>query len=193
VVQVICDADLVISNCVAKWPGSVHDARILRESALFADFEGQPKPLSGYFLGDSGYMLRDWLLTPVTNPRTASDQRFNDVHSITRATVQRCIGVLKRRWHCLHDELRVAPAKACKLICACVVLHNRAMKLQHPLPDCDPPEPSEPLCHDCSRSSEQARLAAGKVARQRVIDQFFSSSDSVWQEGRGRQLLLPKF
>jgi len=110
---------IVITNCVAKWPGSVHDAHILRESALFADFEGQPKPLSGYFLDDSGYMLRDWLLTPVTNPRTASDQRFNDAHSITRATVERCIGVLKRRWHCLHDELRVAPAKACKIICAC--------------------------------------------------------------------------
>jgi hypothetical protein len=24
-VQIVCDADLKIINCVAKWPGSVHD------------------------------------------------------------------------------------------------------------------------------------------------------------------------
>ena len=46
--QVICDSDLRITNRIAKWPGPVHDARILRESALFSDFECSAKPLSGY-------------------------------------------------------------------------------------------------------------------------------------------------
>ncbi|KAK0134932.1 putative nuclease HARBI1 [Merluccius polli] len=33
-VQIICDAAHIISNVEAKWPGSVHDARIYRESNL---------------------------------------------------------------------------------------------------------------------------------------------------------------
>ncbi|KAK2181225.1 hypothetical protein NP493_405g01000 [Ridgeia piscesae] len=54
-VQVICDADLRIVNCIVKWPGSVHDSRILRESELFTAFESPRKPVTGVFLGDSGY------------------------------------------------------------------------------------------------------------------------------------------
>ncbi|KAI0230115.1 hypothetical protein LSAT2_019508 [Lamellibrachia satsuma] len=46
-VQLICDADMLIINCVAKWPGSVHDARILWESPLFDAFESHQKPLTG--------------------------------------------------------------------------------------------------------------------------------------------------
>ncbi|KAK0150841.1 hypothetical protein N1851_008040 [Merluccius polli] len=32
--EIICDAAHIISNVEAKWPGSVHDARIYRESNL---------------------------------------------------------------------------------------------------------------------------------------------------------------
>lgn len=32
--QMICDSELLITNIEAKWPGGVHDARILRESHL---------------------------------------------------------------------------------------------------------------------------------------------------------------
>ncbi|XP_025095646.1 uncharacterized protein LOC112564788 [Pomacea canaliculata] len=62
-VQLMCDADLIIRHCVVNWPGSVHDARILRESSLFKAMERNPRPLSGIILGDSGYPLRDWLIT----------------------------------------------------------------------------------------------------------------------------------
>ena len=34
-VQLICDADCRIINCVIKWPGSTHDSRISKESAIF--------------------------------------------------------------------------------------------------------------------------------------------------------------
>jgi nuclease HARBI1 len=77
-------------------------------------------------------MLRDWLMTPVVNGRLPSDEAYNNAHCGTR-TIERCIGVLKRRWHCLHTELRVAPKMACEIICACVILHNRATELNHGL------------------------------------------------------------
>ncbi|KAI0242762.1 hypothetical protein LSAT2_011068 [Lamellibrachia satsuma] len=94
--KLICDAGMLIINCVAKWPGSVHDARILRESPLFDAFESHQKPLTGVFFGDSGYMLRDWLLTPILNPLDRQERAYTDAHCITRSTVERCISVLKR-------------------------------------------------------------------------------------------------
>ena len=105
-VQLICDADASIMNCVVRWPGSVHDARILRESAVFPMFETMPGPLEGYILGDSGYMLKDWLLTPFIHAVNAEQQRYNDSHCATRCIIERCNGILKRRWYCLQTGLR---------------------------------------------------------------------------------------
>ena len=66
-VQLICDADCRIINCVIKWLGSTHNSRILKESAIFREFEeGQHK---GIILGDSGYALKGWLMTPVFAPK----------------------------------------------------------------------------------------------------------------------------
>ncbi|KAK0151029.1 putative nuclease HARBI1 [Merluccius polli] len=78
-----------------EWPGSTHDARILRESQLSNTFEAGG--VSGILLGDSGYPLKRWLMTPVVAPRTQQERRYNTIHAATRSTVERCIGVLKRR------------------------------------------------------------------------------------------------
>ncbi|KAJ4938380.1 hypothetical protein JOQ06_003000 [Pogonophryne albipinna] len=84
-----------IVDLVARWPGSTHDARILRESALQWEFEAGR--VNGLLLGDSGYPLKRWLMTPVIAERTAQERRYNDKHTQTRNIVERCIGVLKRR------------------------------------------------------------------------------------------------
>ena len=39
VLQMTCDAKFRITNCVAKWPGSVHDARMFRTSQFCSIFE----------------------------------------------------------------------------------------------------------------------------------------------------------
>lgn len=98
--QIVCDADLTITNCVIKWPGAKHDSFILRQSKLCADFEAGLYP--GKLLGDSGYPLKGWLLTPYLNPTNRGQECYNVAHIKTRNTVERCIGVLKKRWACLH-------------------------------------------------------------------------------------------
>ena len=123
--QVICDADLLFINVVARWPGSVHDAKMLHHPPLFPAFEGPRPPLDGVILGDSGYMLRTWLMTPVANPTTRQERRYNFAQSSTRTTVERCIGVAKQRWNCLRCGLRLEPAKACRVIIVCDVAQPR--------------------------------------------------------------------
>jgi hypothetical protein len=52
--------------------GYVHDARILRETTTFDAFESDQ--LTGFTLSDSGYMLQDWLMTPIVNIRSPMDE-----------------------------------------------------------------------------------------------------------------------
>ncbi|XP_052259894.1 putative nuclease HARBI1 isoform X3 [Dreissena polymorpha] len=72
-IQMICDPQFLITDVVVKWPGSVHDSRIFRESSICAKFEnGQ---LDGLLLGDSGYACRTFLLTPYLHTQTQSQER----------------------------------------------------------------------------------------------------------------------
>ncbi|XDV36144.1 hypothetical protein PO909_005988 [Leuciscus waleckii] len=80
-VQMVCNADCVISNVVAKWPGSVHDSRIFRASEIYQCLsQGE---FSGVLLGDRGYGCQPFLLTPFTDPLEAQ-QAYNHAHARTR-------------------------------------------------------------------------------------------------------------
>lgn len=177
----ICDADLCFIDCIVKWPGSVHDARILRESYLYEAFESDHKPVNGILLGDSGYMLRDWLFTPFLHPNTPQQQAYNNHHKAARCLVERSIGVLKRRWHCLR-RLRLEPVKACNVITVCIILHNKARQLNLDDPS-DSESDNEDEAHGDAaieadrplnyRQSERVRSQVGKTARQRMVNNFF--------------------
>ncbi|XP_034073100.1 putative nuclease HARBI1 [Gymnodraco acuticeps] len=141
-VQLVGDADLAITNCVARWPGSVHDARIFRESRLFTEF--QTNRPDGVILADSAYPLLPWVMTPFPMANTPSQMRYNIAHGRTRCAIERLNGVLKRRFACLN-YLRVEPQGACQITLACIVLHNIAVHRRVPLSDIDdPPEPLAP-------------------------------------------------
>ncbi|KAJ8015615.1 hypothetical protein DPEC_G00027950 [Dallia pectoralis] len=90
----------------------------------------------GWLLGDSGYPLKTWLLTPINNPQTDRARRYNDAHSRTRSVVERAIGQLKSRWRCLDRTggmLLYRPDKVCRIILACGMLHNVAHRHGIPL------------------------------------------------------------
>ncbi|XP_054259916.1 uncharacterized protein LOC128984604 [Macrosteles quadrilineatus] len=46
-------ADLEFTNIVARWKGSTHDSRVLKNSRLYAEFE--ERDMGGILVGDSGY------------------------------------------------------------------------------------------------------------------------------------------
>ena len=74
-VQLMCDSNFRITNVVARWPGSAHDSRILRHSAIAQEFEDGRK--LGILIGDSGYPLKPWLMTPIAEPRTPAELSYN--------------------------------------------------------------------------------------------------------------------
>ena len=67
-VQAVCIHDLKFTNIVARWPGSVHDSRIFGNGRLCTKFENHD--YNGMLLGDSGYALKPYLLTPIVYTQT---------------------------------------------------------------------------------------------------------------------------
>ncbi|KAJ1198147.1 hypothetical protein NDU88_001991 [Pleurodeles waltl] len=71
-VQMVCLADQYISHVNAKFPGSVHDAYILRNSSI------------PYVMGQL--------------QRTRAEERYNEAHGQTRRVIKRTFGLLKARF-----------------------------------------------------------------------------------------------
>ena len=125
-VQIVCGPSMEILDVVSKYAGSAHDSFVWGNCGLQhllenGDFNG------GYLLGDSGYPLKPYLLTPVMNATTRPQQRYNSSHKRTRCLVERCIGVLKSRFRCLDKSggtMQFAPNFCAQIIVACTILHN---------------------------------------------------------------------
>uniref|UniRef100_UPI00398F339B putative nuclease HARBI1 n=1 Tax=Pristiophorus japonicus TaxID=55135 RepID=UPI00398F339B len=94
-VQLVCDHQCRILAVGARYPGSSHESFILRQASVPTVFTG-PNQDCGWLLGDKGYPLSTWLLTPLRNPRTATQHAYHDAHSGTRCIIEHCIGILKQ-------------------------------------------------------------------------------------------------
>ncbi|CAH2009244.1 unnamed protein product [Acanthoscelides obtectus] len=99
--QIIGSFGLKIMDIVARWPGSVHDTTIFNDSNIRGRFENNE--FSPYCLvGDGGYPCRVYLLTPLQDPQTLPQQRYNNAQIKTRNPVERLFGVWKEDSHACH-------------------------------------------------------------------------------------------
>ncbi len=110
-------------DIVARYPGSSHDSFIFQNSRIKQRFESGEFN-DGVLLGDGGYGLRTYLLTPLRNTVTRSQALYNESHIKTRNTVERQYGVLKRRFPCLSLGMRLNIETQLSVIVACAVIHN---------------------------------------------------------------------
>lgn len=130
-VQVACDSHLRCMNIVARWPGSVHDQTIFNNSALKQKFESGQFG-NGFLLGDSGYELKNYLLTPFLNPSSPAENLYNESHIRTRNTIERCFGVCKNRFPVLRRQITLKLNRVQAIIVSCFVLHNIAIDTNEP-------------------------------------------------------------
>lgn len=131
--QATCDHNHKFTSVYCKWPGSTHDAFVLRRSELWRIFENNSN--KGIILGDSAYPCRYWLMTPFccrSNHLTPAQERYNSAHKKTRVVVENAFGQLKRRFGLLHQENRRSLEHISKDIVACFILHNYAKDQQQP-------------------------------------------------------------
>jgi len=131
-VTMVCGPNHEFYAVDANWPGSVHDARVLRNTNVFAAFESGWRPFPGaVLLGDSAYPLKEWLIPPRhQNPNDETEQRFNRKHKSTRRLIECSYGILKERFPCLN-HLRTQPYKSGMIVMTCAVFHNIACLIDH--------------------------------------------------------------
>ncbi|XP_066600856.1 putative nuclease HARBI1 [Prorops nasuta] len=140
--QLICDWRLKIMNINARYPGSAHDTYIWNNSnvknAIVHLYRQNPNK-NFHLLGDSGYSLRPWMMTPIADAAENSpEELYNKKQMRCRSLVEQCKGVLKMRFRCLlkHRVLHYSPPTASKIIytCAIAILHNICINKNVPMP-----------------------------------------------------------
>jgi hypothetical protein len=115
-------------------PGSTNDARVLRCSTLYRlgmqenlfDVRASMDGFLPYLLGDSGYPLLPWLMTPHCNLRnpTVLESLYNRKLCRGRVVVENAFGILKQTWRELLQKTELEVTYLPNVITACALLHN---------------------------------------------------------------------
>lgn len=126
---IACDHKMRIRCVDARYPGSNHDSHVWNLSDARQHFEQQHQQgvRNSFILGDAGYPLEPWLITPFRSPEQFScESNFNKAHAKARNIVERTIGLLKNRFRCLLGarQLHYSPKKAVQFVNVCCALHN---------------------------------------------------------------------
>lgn len=83
-------------------------------------------------IGDNGYPLEPWIMTPLPHyPQWSRQYHYNEKLCKARNVVERFFGVFKGTWRCLSYQrvLMYAPEIAEQIINTCAVLHNMRLHL----------------------------------------------------------------
>ena len=100
-VMAVCNAQLLLTNVVSKWHGSVYDSAVFHSSALQVHMENEGGR-NGWLLGDRSYGIQQYLMTPFcpVDVSTAGQAKYQKAHTKTRNTIERALGLCKTRFRC---------------------------------------------------------------------------------------------
>ncbi|KAK5646025.1 hypothetical protein RI129_004489 [Pyrocoelia pectoralis] len=175
-VQALCDSELIIRNVVCRWQGSAHDANIFKNSRLRARLENKDFGADSLIVGDSGYGIKNYLITPLANPHTPAEQLFNEAQIRTRNPIERCFGVWKRRFPILSLGIRQNIRKIERIIITTAILHNIACLMRDQLPQVnDEEEAAIVITNNVEIPIQQPMNAANvnNLTRHLLITEYF--------------------
>ncbi|XP_061164902.1 putative nuclease HARBI1 [Saccostrea echinata] len=115
----------MFTHVFTGFPGSCHDARVLRNSDLWENGL-QMIPNIYHIIADAAYPLRIWLLTPYRDNGhlTHEQRRYNNYLSSNRMVIERAFALLKGRFRRLRFLETQKIEYAVKIIMTSCVLHN---------------------------------------------------------------------
>lgn len=145
ILQAIVDPDLRFRDIVTGWPGSLSDDIVFKSSAFFKLAE-EGKRLNGgkkilqqgtvlreYIIGDTGFPLLPWLLTP-DNGEGLSDVQveFNKRLVATQMMVaKRALARLKEMWKIIQGVMwKPDKHKLPRIVLVCCMLHNIVIDME---------------------------------------------------------------
>ena len=130
---IVCDHNRLVRYYVAGWPGSTHDNRIARNTAMWNDPPTYYRDHE-YIIGDSAFENNWFMVSAFTSPpgeNIVGDRRqFNACMSRARVISEHTIGLLKGRFPWLRSIRKVITedpetlSDILAVIDACIILHN---------------------------------------------------------------------
>ncbi|PNX76503.1 hypothetical protein L195_g032452 [Trifolium pratense] len=131
----VCTRDMRFIYVLAGWEGSASDSRVLRDAINRPN--GLKVPIGSYYLVDGGYTNGEGFLAPYRGKRyhlqewgpgrrspQDREELFNYRHARARNVIERCFGLLKKRWAILRSPSFYPIRTQCRMILACSLLHN---------------------------------------------------------------------
>ncbi|KAM1125995.1 hypothetical protein ACFX11_041421 [Malus domestica] len=149
ILQAIVDPDMRFRNIITGWPGSMSDDIVLRSSGFFKMSEegdclnGEKLVLSEgtevreYIVGDSGFPLLPWLLTPYKGRGLwEHESEFNKRISATQMVAQRALVKLKEMCKIIQGVMwKPDKNKLPRIILVCCILHNIVIDMEDEVQD----------------------------------------------------------
>uniref|UniRef100_A0A914CUZ7 Putative nuclease HARBI1 n=1 Tax=Acrobeloides nanus TaxID=290746 RepID=A0A914CUZ7_9BILA len=127
----VCGPKMDFYFISARWPGSVNDARVLRNSDLFRTFQTGWRPFpNAILIGDNIYPTLNWLVPMVPGVQGPRRQFYKN-HTKTRSIIERSFGLWKNRFRCLQRIRVQEPVYACEIIKCTALLHNFMIRLRN--------------------------------------------------------------
>ncbi|MBC2899603.1 hypothetical protein CFC21_112429 [Triticum aestivum] len=146
VIQFIVDATKRFRNIWLGPAGSMNKSSLLKDSEIFKEcakggwLNGNKlkvaldgSEVGEYIIGDAGYPLLPWLLTPYQEEELSdSKAEFNRRHSAATTSALKVLTRLKDTWQYLQGEMLCPfnPYSLDKVIYACCMLHNIVIEME---------------------------------------------------------------